>query len=434
VKRVLIIAWYFPPAGGSAVQRTLAMARHLPEHGWEPVIVTARPERASYPSEDRALLASVPPGLEVIRVSGPDPYALYRRWTGRGASVGFADSRSPGIRERVARWIRANLFLPDARVGWSRRAGRAAEEIVRGRPFDAVLTTGPPHSLHLAGLRASRTARIPLVVDLRDAWPDPTYQHHLPVSGPARRYDERLRSRVLDAASAVVAVSGPMADDLSALAAGTVSVIGNGFEEDDFRDLLPVPHEGFELLHAGNLPAERDVPALWSAIAGLRAGGGLASFRVTLLGATDAAVRGSVARYGLESIVTLEPSVPHGEAVRRLAGADALLLSVNRVAGAEGIVTGKVYEYVASGRPVLGVGPPGGEADRVLRTSGAGVLLGFDDVEGIREHLRTLYGAWASGQPIAGASPARARPFGRRARVADLAGVLDAVTAHPARR
>jgi glycosyltransferase involved in cell wall biosynthesis len=429
VKRVLIISWYFPPAGGSAVQRILAMTRHLPACGWECVILTADPESASWPTTDPGLVRRLPENLEVHRIAGPDPYVPYRRWTGRSPSIGFADGRAPGLRERVARWIRANLFLPDARVGWSRRAGRMAGDLVRSRGIDVVLTSGPPHSAHLAGLGASRATGCPQVVDLRDSWPDPAYRHQLPTTRAARRRDERMRGNVLRHASEIVVVSAPMARELPPVGDVPVRVIGNGYEDDDFREAERVRHEGFELLHAGNLPPERNPEALWTAIAGLRDSGRIPGLRVRLLGRVDRRVLDSVRARGLEAVVTAEESRPHDEAIARMISADALLLSVNRVPGAEGIVTGKVYEYVASGRPVIGIGPKGGEAEHVLARSGAGRMFDFEDHEGVRAYLRTLYDAWAAGEPVRGASAESAAPFSRRTRTRELADVLDRVAA-----
>ena len=350
--KLLVFAYYFPPSGGPGVQRTLRMVRHLPRFGWEPTVVTVDEAHAAYPSIDLSLAAEVPPGLQVVRTHAFDPYAGYARLTGRSkdsaVSVGFADAGPPGWRERLARWIRANVFIPDARLGWVRPARKAGLKLARTRSFDAVWSTGPPHSTHLAARDVAGACRLPWIADFRDSWPDPTYAHLLPTGALARAIDARLRRSVLSRVDGATAVGEAMATGLRAQTTGPVTVIENGFEASDFEGVAPEPHTGFELLYTGNMPAERNPQALWTAIARHRST--MPEFRVRLVGTIDDAVLRSVRDAGLDDMVTTEPVIPHDKAVRAMISADALLLSINRAEGSEGILTGKVYEYVASGR------------------------------------------------------------------------------------
>lgn len=427
MRRLLVLAYYFPPSGGPGVQRTLRFVEHLPGLGWLPTVVTVRREDAAWPSVDEALCEDVPASVEVVRTRALDPYAGYARWTGKrrheAVSVGFAETGGDGFRESVARWVRGNLFLPDARVGWVPFARKAALDLARGHGFDAVWSTGPPHSTHLAALPVARRLGLPWVVDVRDGWPDPTYAHRLGTSGPAARFDAAMRRRVWKRADAIVAVGSHLADSLRRETATPVHVIPNGYEERDFEGVTPEPHEGFVVRYTGNMPAERNPEALWIALS--RIADRLPALRVELVGTIDASVREAVARAGLDARVRFLPQVPHADAVRAMVSADALLLVVNRTEGAEGIVTGKVFEYVASGRPVLGLGPVGGEADRVLRSSGAGALVDWDDADGLAVHLARSYGAWEGGTPECGASPDAARTFSRSGRSRELATLLD---------
>lgn len=427
MRSLLVLAYYFPPSGGPGVQRTLRFVRDLPGLGWNPTVISVRPQDAAWPSIDPALEAAIPPGVDVRRTAAFDPYAGYARLTGRRrndvVSVGFADEGTPGFRERLARWIRGNVFLPDARVGWVPYARREALRLVRDRAFDAIWSTGPPHSTHLAARSVARATGLPWIVDVRDAWPDPTYEHKLGTGSLARRFDESLRSGVYDGASAIVAIGDHMADALRRLTTTPVRVIRNGFEEAQFEGLEPTIHDGFEVLYTGNMPAERSPEALWSALA--RLGDRAPLLRVRLVGTIDASVRQAVEAAGVTHRVRFEPPVPHAEALGAMISADALLLVVNRTAGAEGILTGKVYEYVASGRTVLGLGPVDGEADRVLREAKAGEMIDWSDVGRVADALLTLYGAWEDGRPVAGATPGSARTFSGAARSRELAALLE---------
>lgn len=427
MRSLLALAYYFPPSGGPGVQRTLRFVRDLPGLGWMPTVISVRPRNAAWPSVDPALEAAIPPAVEVRRTAAFDMYAGYARLTGRKrnevVSVGFADAGVPGPRERLARWIRGNIFLPDARVGWVPYARAEARRLVRNRAFDAIWSTGPPHSTHLAARSVARATGLPWVVDVRDAWPDPTYEHRLGTGRLARRFDESLRSGVYDEASAIVAIGDHMADALRRITKTPVHVIPNGYDATQFEALEPMPHEGFELLYTGNMPTERNPEALWSALA--RLGDRAPHLRVRLVGTIDASVRQAAEAAGVAHRVRFDAPVPHAEALGAMVSADALLLVVNRTVGAEGILTGKMFEYVASGRAVLGLGPVDGEADRVLRQAGSGEMIDWDDVGRVTTKLLFLYDAWAAAGPVLGAAPAAARTFSGASRSREFASLLD---------
>lgn len=435
MRSLLALAYYFPPSGGPGVQRTLRFVRDLPGLGWMPTVISVRPGDAAWPSIDAALEAAIPPAVEVRRTAAFDLYAGYARLTGRrrneAVSVGFADAGEPGVRERLARWIRGNVFLPDARIGWVPYARAEALRLVRTRVFDAIWSTGPPHSTHLAARSVARETGLPWVVDVRDAWPDPTYGHRLGTGRLARRFDESLRSGVYDEASAIVAIGDHMADALRRITKTPVHVIPNGYEEGQFEGLEPTAHAGFELLYTGNMPTERNPEALWRALA--RLGDRAPHLRIRLVGTIDASVRRAVESAGVAHRVRFDEPVLHADALNAMVSADALLLVVNRTVGAEGILTGKVFEYVASGRVVLGLGPVGGEADGVLRQAGSGGMIDWDDVDGVSGRLLSLYDAWAAGRPVTGATPGAARTFSGAARSHELAALLDDLVSASAR-
>ncbi|MEM6648553.1 MAG: glycosyltransferase [Bacteroidota bacterium] len=431
--RVLYISYYFPPSGGPGVQRTLKLARYLPAFGWTPSILTVRPEHAAYPDLDPSLAAEVPPDLLVERTLAWDPYTLYAKLQGKPKAetvgVGFVGESTMDGKQRLARWLRANLFLPDARVGWVRHAVAHGRRMLNTGWYDTIITTGPPHSTHLIGQKLARAYDLPWVADFRDPWTQIDYVAELPMTRLARALDRRMERRVLEQASAVVTVSPAMQRQFEALVPGTYRVILNGFDPADFDAPMPPPQptDAFVLRYLGNMNAARNPEALWQALGRLNVAEAWPDFRVELIGHIDPAVQAAVDAAGVASAVQTLPYIQHDEAVALMQSATALLLVINRVDGAEGIMTGKLFEYLASGRPVVGIGPPAGDAANALHDTSAGRMLGYDAVDDLARALTQLYQSWRDGQPASGADPATLHPYSRRGQAEQLADLLDAL-------
>ncbi|HYE57030.1 MAG TPA: glycosyltransferase [Rhodothermales bacterium] len=426
---MLLVTYYYPPSGGSGVQRPLKMSRYLPEFGCDVTVLTVAPEHAAYPDPDPSMLADVPAMVRVVRTRAWDPYAAYARLTGRAkgeaVGVGFARAGEVGRKERLARWLRANVFLPDARVGWVPFALREARRLHAEQPFNVVLTTAPPMSLHLVGLALERTG-LPWVADFRDPWTDVYYLRELPRSGLARRLDLALERRVLGRATRLVAVSPSLGRLLGAKVGRDATIIHNGFDPADFVAAPPRVARGgpFTLSFVGNFLGQQNPEALWRVLDRLRATPGIPELRIRFVGNVDSLVDASLDAHGLTGIVERRAYVPHAEAVAEMGRASLLLLPINRAPGAEAIVTGKLFEYVASGRPVLGIGPAEGDAAAVLAQTGAGALFDWDDEAGIEVYLKEHLESWVSGQPRAGASPEAAATLSRRHQAGQMAEVL----------
>lgn len=434
MKRLLFITYYFPPSGGPGVQRSLKFVKYLEEFGWRPTVLTVRPEHASFPNLDPDLADEIPRSTVVERTSAWDPYAFYAHMLGEPkedvVSVGFLGEAETNLRQRIARWIRANVFLPDARIGWAPFAAARGHRLLEQNDYDAVVTTGPPHSTHLVGLLLHLFHGRPWLVDLRDPWTGIDYYADLPMTAAARAVDAWLEGLILNTASAGTVVSEAMGRDLLDKAPIPLKVIENGFDPADFEedDATP-PTDQFVIGHVGNLNKARNPDALWKALAALRSHEAMPELRIALTGNVEPAVVAAAAEYGLDDLIDTFPYVPHAAAIERMRRATVLLLCINRVAGAEGIVTGKLYEYVASGRPVLGIGPPAGDAARVLGEADAGRMFGFDDVDGVHAYLRASYDAWKAGRGLTGATAARAARYSRREQTRMLADVLSSIAA-----
>lgn len=427
-RRVLLVAYYVPPAGGPAVQRVLQFIEHLPKANWDVEVLTVK--EGAYPNRDPSLLAALPDEMPVHRTPSFDPVALYARLKGGDSDdlpAGSLGEEGGSLLERLARWIRANVFLPDARIGWWPFAvGRGKQLLETGR-FDAVVTSGAPHSVHLIGRSLHRSTGTPWIADLHDPWTDISYYDEFPHTRWAERLDARLERSVLSEASAVTTVSPSWADLFASKAENRVAVVENGFEAETFSDVDPSLADDFVLAHVGKLYASRNPTAVWTALAALRDQGRIPRLRVRLTGTVDPVVRGAIERYELTSIVEVEDFVPHEEAVRRMASSTLLLLVIEPFAQAEGMITSKLYEYLASGRPVLGVGPAEGDAAALLEEHEAGAVVDWGDTDRAAEILAAHYEAWREGRPVSGAGWADIQRHNRVQQARRLGETLNAV-------
>lgn len=431
-RRVLILSYYFPPAGGPGVQRVLKFTKYLPEFSWTPLVLTVR--QGAYPAEDPSLGDEVPAEAQVYRTTSWDPHRLYARLVGRsddGVAVGSLEGQEQRWTEQLAQWVRANLFLPDARVGWVPFAVWRGQQVLAEADVDVILTSGPPHSTHLIGAALQGYTGVPWVADFRDPWTDINYYHELPHTSWAQRLDATLERMVVHRARAVTTVSPTWRDLLFQKTdrsdAGAFSVVQNGYDPDDLSPNGAPSDEEFAITHVGSLYASRNPEGVWRAVRRLRDTSRVPKLRIRLVGTVDPTVHDSLRQHGLGDITEHVSYVPHTEAVDYMRKAGLLLLSIERFPAASGMMTGKIYEYLASGRPVLGVGPAEGDAAALLRKTDGGTVFGRNDVSEMQHFIQAHYEDWDREAPRPGASSSSLAPYRRKAQTGELAAVLDDV-------
>ena len=426
MKRLLVVSYYFPPSGGPGVQRILKFVRYLPEFGWLPTVVTVDPKYASYPAIDETLHREVPSEVQIIRTRSWDPYSLYARLHGKSkesvVGVGFVrDEADSGI-QILARWLRGNVFLPDARRGWVRYAAKAAIDALDRAAYDAVLTSGPPHSTHLVGLRLQRAHALPWVVDMRDPWTEISYAHDMYQSKLAEALQARMERRVLSRADVVVSVSDHVGSLLKRRGAiRQYHTIMNGFDPADIPASPPVTgsEEPFVIAHVGTFNWPKHAPGLVAALTHLTP-----QAQIHFVGHVQARVLRAFKDVGISPKVV--PYLTHSEAVAYMQGADLLLVSIDNVPDNQGIVTGKAFEYVSLGRPVLGIGPVEGDLATILTRTGAGRMFDYDDAQGIGAHIREKMRC--RGEPVS-VNREALRSYERRELTRDLANILNGLPA-----
>lgn len=397
-KRVLIITYYWPPTAGSGVQRWLKMSKYLPQHGWQPVIYT--PENPEAGMTDESLLRDIAPEVEVIKRPILEPYAVFNALTGnKGKNSGKASAGSGAVNPinavghksplmRLSLWLRANVFVPDPRFLWIRPSVRFLKQYLREHPVDAIVSTGPPHSMHLIARALHRSMGIPWTADFRDPWTRIFYFKHLPLTRRSRKRYAAMELSVLREADHVVAVTDNMVRDfLEELGPGQQDkgkfhVIENGYDEADFTGItaaeLPA---GFNLVHTGLFSAEGNPRRLWKVLAELSRDlpGFGRDLHLTFAGKTDPEILAAVREAGLGDRLTDRGYIPHHEANRLQKAADLLLLPLREEPEAAGILTGKYFEYLAAGRPIAAFGPHGSVLEHSLAETRTGEIFDWDE-------------------------------------------------------
>ena len=403
MKRVLIITYYWPPSGGSGVQRWLKMSKYLPEYGWQPVIYTTKD--AEYPITDPTLEKDVAPEAEVIRRPIVEPYNFYKKFLGlkkqEKIKAGFAsESKKSGWKERLSVWIRGNFFIPDARCWWVKPSVRYLKHYLKEQPVDAIISTGPPHSMHLIAQKLKKTLNILWIADFRDPWTEIDFYDELHLTRWADRKQHKLERQVLTQADEVVTVSWNWAKGLERLGNRDVQVIQNGYDwVFNPTEEKPTLSEAFTLTHLGVIGPARNAPTLWQALRELKEEieGFGKSLKIRLVGQVDQSVVQNLDTCGLTENTELITHVPHDEVKRIQDTTQILLLLVNNAPNAKGILTGKLYEYLASGRPILAIGPEDGDAARLLKETQAGFIVDFEDKDKMKKVIRALYQKYLEG-------------------------------------
>ena len=402
MKRVLIITYYWPPSGGSGVQRWLKMSKYLPEYGWQPVIYT--PEDGEYPVEDPSLEKDVPPEAEVIKRPIVEPYTMYKKFLGirkdEKVKAGFIkeDGKNKSWKERLAIWVRGNFFIPDARRWWVKPSVRFLKEYLQEHPVDAIISTGPPHSMHLIAMKLQSLLNIPWIADFRDPWTEIEYYDDLHLTRRADRKQHKLEHEVLTKADKVVTVTPDWGRRLGRIGNRNVRVIYNGFDDDDQvaqNTEIKKDDNTFSITYIGVLMEVRNPAKLWQAFGELvKEDDAFAkALKVNLVGQIDNSVKNCIAENGLTEQVNVSPYVPHDQvdAINRSSSVLLLTLNPDSKPLAKGLVPAKLFEYLASGRPILCIGPKDGDAAHILKETQAGTTIGFEDKEQMKEVVKNLY-------------------------------------------
>ncbi|REJ80071.1 MAG: hypothetical protein DWQ44_08870 [Bacteroidetes bacterium] len=433
-KRALILSYYFPPSGGSGVQRWMFFSRYLNEFGIEPVVVTVKPEEASYKFLDNTLLDKVS-HVKVKRTSTMEPLGLYAKIRGGEKSEhipqGFAGESNPTFFQKLSRMIRGNVFLPDARKGWNLYAIAEARKIISTSKVDVIISTGPPHSTHLAGMKLKAEFRLPWIADFRDPWTEVYYNKMLYRSSWANERDRKMEKEVLEKCDVVLTVGPGMASSLESKLPfemrGKVKYIYNGYDEEVFTGIQKLHHpDKFVICHTGILSENQPIDAfldsmhaLLEKIPALRS-----QVQMQFVGKVSPSILEKAEKVFGQDHLQVTGYVPHSLAVQYMMNADLLLNSFAETADASVLVSGKLMEYLASGNPMLGLGDPNGDAAKLMSGSEQTRIFSRADKAGISGFIEKIYFHKINGQ---GFAPADFSKYSRKNSTALLASLIDSL-------
>lgn len=434
MKKVLIITYYWPPTGGSGVQRWVKFCKYLPSFGWQPVVYT--PENPEQMATDETLLNDIPECVEVLRTRIVEPYGMYRKLVGKKSTEEVNPINSTAKKsfmQKAALWARANFFIPDPRVSWVRPSVKFLTEYLKEHPVDVIITSGPPQSMHLIGRGVKRATGVKWIADFRDPWTNMFFFKHLNLSSWAEKKHYELEQSVLDECDGIISVTPMVQKDFQAKTSTPVNMITNGYDEDDFAAIEealrndPGCPDKFIVVHTGLFAVDGNPHNLWKAFAAKCAEDAefKRRFELRLIGKVDPEIVESINENGLGENLELLGYLPHDRTVLEQMQADMLILPLRIDPEYQKVLPGKIFEYVASRKPVLGIGQEDGAAAHVLSETGSGIMCGWENEEGVAAFLDEQWKRYLSGEKNEAKSDIQ--KYSRRSITKKLVEMLDSL-------
>ena len=402
MKKVLIITYYWIPSGGSGVQRWVKFVKYLRNFGWEPIVYT--PENPEYPSTDHSFLNDIPTDITVLKTPIWEPYNVYRKLTSKGnepIKAGFiSENKKHGWKDKLSVWIRGNFLIPDPRKYWIKPSVSYLSTYLKENSIDAIITTGPPHSMHFIGLGLKKNfPNIPWVADFRDPWTSIYFYKDLKIGWLANKQHHRLERKIIQSTDCVLVVSQGMKQEYENLNPKRIEVVSNGYDEADLKHKECVLDSKFSISHIGLLTPKQNPYILWKVLSEICYDDPLfrADLAIQLVGNIDFSVIELIKQFGLYDQLYKSDYLPHSEAINRQRSSQILLLLLMNEPGNKCILTGKLFEYLSAKRPILAFGPTDGDAARVIMDANAGIMIDFNDEKMTRKVILNHYKQFKSG-------------------------------------
>jgi glycosyltransferase involved in cell wall biosynthesis len=399
-KKVLIICYYWIPAGGPGVQRWLKFVKYLPSFGYQPIVYI--PENPSYPIIDEAIENEIPKEVTIIKQKIVEPYtwaAKLSKKDSKTISSGLiAPAKKQSLLQKILLWIRGNLFIPDARVLWVKPSVKFLQKYIKENEIDKVITTGPPHSLHLIGLRLQKKLNIKWIADFRDPWTTIGYHKELKLSKFATQKHLKLEQEVLRNANHILVTSPTTKKDFEKITNQPITVITNGYD----TVLMPkVPmDEKFTLSHIGSLLSGRNPINLWEVLNELcnEIDGFKTDFQLNLIGKVSETILDTLIKYSLNENTNVIGYVSHQEAINYQKKSQILLLIEIDSKDTECIIPGKLFEYMVSNRPIIAIGPEKSDIQEIILKTNTGVYFNYQENERLKNQILEYYIDYKNGK------------------------------------
>ena len=401
-KKILIITYYWPPAGGPGVQRWLKFVKYLPEFGWEPTVFI--PENPSYPIVDDTLEKDVSINLEIIKTKIWEPYQIaefFGKDNKKFKAGQFDVGKNQSLKSRLSIWVRGNFFIPDARVFWVNPSVTYLKKYLKENHFDALVTTGPPHSVHLIGLNLKKEfPNLKWIADFRDPWTEISYYQHLKLTKFADQKHRNLEQKVFENADITLATSYADAENFKKKGANAVCIT-NGFdvENQEPRTENREPSTQFTLSYIGVLEQLRNPEVLWRVLNDLMKENEdfRKNFILKFVGRIDDRILDEITNSELNDSVKNLGYLSHSEANLEMQNSDLLLITNFSEDKSKGIIPGKIFEYLATKKQIISFGPKESDVKRILEETHAGKHFSYDDSESLKAFILEKFNDWKSG-------------------------------------
>lgn len=400
MKKVLIVTYYWPPAGGAGVQRVLKFAKYLPKFGWQPIILTvSKPDAPAY---DETLQTDIPIECKVYKTKSLEPFSLYKKLTGKDDSYKIpgdvlVKNKNLSFIEKLSKWIRLNLFIPDAKIGWMPSAIKEAKNIINEEKIDIIFSTSPPPTTALIAKKIAKISKLKWVADFRDPWMEIVYYQNVERSSLTKYIDSKFEKTVLNRADVLLTISRDMVNLFTTKVGNkNYKIIPNGFDETDFQPIEKKVNHNFTIAYTGAITNTRVPTVFLKALKKFIDSENIQNIKLIFAGKTCPEFDEQIKLLELESFFDFKGFLPHNESTMILQNADLLILAIDNVPHNKGFLTGKIFEYLGAKTPIFAIGPIDGDANKIITETNSGKMVDYTEEEGAYQLLKKMYSNWQS--------------------------------------
>ena len=397
-KKALIITYYWPPAGGPGVQRWLKFVKYLPEFNIEPVVY--HPSNPNYPLLDESLVSEIPENIILLRQPISEPYKLASIFSKQSKTISkgiIPAEKKQSLVEKLMLYVRGNFFIPDARKKWVKPSVRYLSTYIQDYDIQTVITTGPPHSLHLIGMQLQKELGVKWLADFRDPWTTIGYHKQLKLTKNSQQKHKDLERTVLNNADHIIVTSNNTKKEFQHITNQPITVITNGY---DVEKVSPsVLDNVFSIAHIGSLLSKRNPVVLWKVLRDLinESTDFASAFKLNLVGAVSQSVLESIENHELTKHLNNLGYVPHSQSIEFQKKSQVLLLVEIDSEDTKAIIPGKLFEYMVSERPIIAIGPKDSDVETILKETNTGQYFGYSDYEDLKEIIIKYFEAFKNG-------------------------------------
>lgn len=394
-KKVLIITYYWPPAGGPGVQRWLKFVKYLPEFNIEPIVYC--PSNANYPILDQSLQSEVDPSITILQQPIKEPYKLAQLFSKKSKTISkgiIAEKNKQSLIERLMLFVRGNFFIPDARKNWVKPSVNYLSTYILDFNIDTIITSGPPHSLHLIGIQLQQKLGVKWIADFRDPWTSIGYHKQLKLTKTSAKKHKNLEYKVLNSANQIIVTSPSTKTEFEQITNQPISVITNGYDKEEV--VVNQLDKKFTLSHIGSLLSKRNPQVLWKVLQDLKQEDQdfANQFQLNLVGSVGEEILQSIVKFDLTNSLNNVGYLTHIEAIGYQKKSQLLLLIEIDSEDTKAIIPGKIFEYMVANRPIIAIGPKGADVASIIKDTNTGVFFNYQEYEALKQTIKNHFEAY----------------------------------------